>query len=83
MKKIYMIAVILMLPMIVFAQTKVNAEDIINQINNGKEVSYQNVEVIGDLDFTTVDDVKRDRRRNSGSDEGVDGACRIHGSSVQ
>ena len=46
------------------AQTKVKAGDIINQINEGKTVSYNNVEVEGSLDLT---DLENRRQRSSDS----------------
>ncbi|MFC1724777.1 pentapeptide repeat-containing protein [candidate division KSB1 bacterium] len=38
------------------AQIQVNAVDIIKQINNGKPVHYENIEIKGDLDFTQLKD---------------------------
>lgn len=37
------------------AQTKVNAADIIRQINEGHAINYNNVEIAGDLDFTNLE----------------------------
>ncbi len=66
--------ILLLLPVFVFAQTQVKAEDIIKQINEGKTVKYENVTITGDLDFTQLDDITEDdprgrrRDRTSSSD---------------
>jgi uncharacterized protein YjbI with pentapeptide repeats len=52
-----------------FAQSRVNARDILNSIDSGKAVSYKGVEIVGDLDLTTIQDKEADknnrRSRNS------------------
>lgn len=66
MKKLATILFILLLiPALSFSQTRVKAKDIIDQINDGKEVNYKNVEIVGDLDFSEVDDVTRKRKWRS------------------
>lgn len=55
------IVFILAIPLIAHAQNPVQAEDIIDQINAGKAVRYQNAVILGDLDFTSVEDVTPDK----------------------
>lgn len=66
-KAIILLAVILLLvPTFTFAQSQVKATKIIDQINNGKAIQYKNAEIIGDLDFRSIDDVtpgKKNRER--------------------
>ena len=63
----------LLIPSLSFAQSQVKATQIIDQINAGKAVQYKGVEVIGDLDFTSIKDVtvdeesERNWRRHRGS----------------
>jgi len=62
-KAIILLAVILLLvPVFTFAQSQVKASKIIDQINNGKAVQYKNAEIIGDLDFRSINDVTQDRK---------------------
>ncbi len=68
MKKLTTILfVLLLIPVLSFSQTKVKAKDIIDQINDGKAVNYENVEIVGDLDFSEVDDMSKKRSRGWGS----------------
>lgn len=75
MKKvnILLIFTLLLVPAFTFAKSQVKASKIIDQINNGKAVHYKDAEIIGDLDFTSLDDVTLDktnrwgRRHNKGS----------------
>lgn len=52
-----------------FAQSSVNAKDILKSIDEGKAVNYKGVEIVGDLDLTTIQDKVPDknnkRSRNS------------------
>jgi uncharacterized protein YjbI with pentapeptide repeats len=52
-----LIIVVAFVPAVLFGQTRVEASDILDQINNGKAVSYKNAEVVGELNFTAVKDV--------------------------
>ncbi|MFW5800343.1 MAG: pentapeptide repeat-containing protein [Spirochaetota bacterium] len=55
MKKLVLITVILiLLPTICMAQEVVKAEEIIQKINNEEHIYYENVEIQGDLDLTTL-----------------------------
>jgi hypothetical protein len=51
----------LLIPFIAFAQNKVEATRIIDQINKGEAVSYQNAEITGDLDFTRLKNMKEEK----------------------
>lgn len=55
------IVLMLAVPIFSLAQTRVQAEDVIDRINAGQDVSYKNVVIIGDLDFRTIDDVTADK----------------------
>lgn len=64
---------ILLIPVLASAQSRVNARDIIKDIDAGKAIEYRGVEITGDLDLTTIEDreidekSQRERRRNRGS----------------
>lgn len=38
------------------AQTKINASDIMKDIKSGKDITYKNVTIVGELDFTFMDE---------------------------
>ncbi len=64
--KVLIIATLLLLPAWSFSKSQVKASTIIDQINTGKAVQYKNAEIIGDLDFRSIDDVtpgKKNRER--------------------
>lgn len=52
-----------------FAQSRVNAKDILKSIDEGKAVNYRGAEIVGDLDLTSIQDKVADknnrRSRNS------------------
>lgn len=52
-----------------FAQSRVNAKDVLKSIDEGKAVDYKGAEIVGDLDLTTIQDKEPDkdnkRSRNS------------------
>jgi uncharacterized protein YjbI with pentapeptide repeats len=56
----------LLIPFISFAQDKVEATRIIEQINKGESVSYQNAQIAGDLDLTRLQNMKEEK--NFGKD---------------
>jgi len=64
-KTIVLIIMMLVIPIISFAQTRVKADDIIEQVNKGKAVRYKNAEIIGDLNFTSVKDVELYKKNGS------------------
>jgi uncharacterized protein YjbI with pentapeptide repeats len=45
---------LLLYPILSFAQTRVNAEEIIAKINRGEEINYKNVRIEGNLDLTQL-----------------------------
>jgi len=63
------VLLLILSPLFTFAQNKVNAEEIIRKIDNGESVRYENVEVVGELDFLSVKDVTK--KRKSGNDQDV------------
>ncbi len=55
-----MIFAILLLAVSAFAQSRVKAEDILRSINEGRVVEYAGIEIIGDLDMTSIQDGAQD-----------------------
>lgn len=55
------IVLLLAVPIVSMAQNRVNAEDIIDSINAGRDVSYRNAVIVGDLDFRAIDEVTADK----------------------
>lgn len=60
--KILLIASLLLMPAWALAQKQIKAVQIIDQINDGKAVQYSDVEIVGDLDFTSIKDVELDKK---------------------
>lgn len=58
MKKVQLLFLFLMLPLLSWAQTKVNASEVLAKINRGEAVSYKNAEITGDLDMTKLQNMK-------------------------
>ena len=56
-----LIVMMLTVPLVSLAQDRVQAEDIIAQINAGKAVRYENAEIVGDLDFSSIEEVTADK----------------------
>ncbi|GHA68571.1 pentapeptide repeat-containing protein [Pontibacter akesuensis] len=69
MKGIQLLLVILMLPLLAWAQKSVNASEIIAKISRGEAVSYKNAVIVGDLDMTKLQNMKQDKNSNSASKE--------------
>jgi hypothetical protein len=71
MKKTSAIILVFMLFSVsAFAQSSVNAKDILKSIDEGKAVSYRGVEIVGDLDLTTIKEMvpdKNNRRSRNGT----------------
>ncbi len=61
--KIAKIFIVLMMtvPILSLAQNRVQAEDIIDLINAGRDVNYKDAVIVGDLDFRALDDVTADK----------------------
>ncbi len=49
--------------MLTWAQSKVNASEIIAKINRGEAVSYKNAEIAGDLDLTKLQNMKQKEQK--------------------
>jgi len=68
-KSAAVILVFMLLSVSALAQTRVNAQDILKSIDEGKAVNYRSVVVVGDLDLTSIQDKEadknNDRSRNS------------------
>jgi uncharacterized protein YjbI with pentapeptide repeats len=57
-KQVQLLLVVMLLPLLSWAQTNVNASEIIAKINRGEAVSYKNVQITGDLDMTKLQNMK-------------------------
>ena len=51
-----LILVFMLLSVSAFAQSRVNAKDILKDIDSGKAINYRGAEIIGDLDLTSIQD---------------------------
>ena len=49
--------ILLAFPLVAYTQDRVQAEDILDLINDGQPVRFQNAVISGDLDFTSIEDV--------------------------
>ncbi len=58
--------VFLLISVTLSAQTRVKAKAILEKINKGETVKYENVEITGDLDFTSIRDVTPDESGRRG-----------------
>lgn len=58
MRKVQILFVLMMLPLLSWAQTSVNASEIIAKINRGEAVTYKDVVVVGNLDLTKLQNMK-------------------------
>lgn len=56
-----LITMIFLIPVFVYGQKSVNAEDIIKQIDDGQNVKYENVTITGHLDFTRINESEPDK----------------------
>lgn len=61
-KKIILVSILIMLitPVLSFAQSTIRADEVIDKINRGKNVYYKDVIIKGDLDFTKINDTDRE-----------------------
>lgn len=68
-KSTAIILALIFLSVSALAQSRVNARDILKSIDEGKAVNYRSVEIVGDLDLTSIQDKvadkDNDRSRNS------------------
>lgn len=61
-----MLGMLLMLPLLTWAQNKVNASEVIAKINRGEAIAYKNAEITGDLDLAKLQNMKlKDRKGES------------------
>jgi uncharacterized protein YjbI with pentapeptide repeats len=60
-KSIVLVLAFLFLSVSVFAQSRVSTKDILKSIDEGKSVNYKGVEIVGDLDFTSIQDKVADK----------------------
>jgi uncharacterized protein YjbI with pentapeptide repeats len=66
MKKISAIILTFMLFSVsAFAQSRVDAKDILKSIDDGKAVSYRGAEIVGDLNLTSIQDREPDKNNKS------------------
>ena len=68
MKKLTYLLLVLLLPVVSFAQTKINASDILAQINRGEAVTLKNAIIEGDFDLTQLAN-KKLRKENNGDSQ--------------
>jgi uncharacterized protein YjbI with pentapeptide repeats len=72
-KSVVLCLAFILIPAVASAQSRVNAGDILKDIDAGKAIEYRNVEITGNLDLTTIqarevdEKSERERRRNRGS----------------
>ena len=59
---VYLFVALVFIPVVLTAQT-VNASDILDQIDEGQAVKYENVTISGDLDFTRIANADDDRSK--------------------
>lgn len=60
------LGVALGIPAVLAAQPRVNASDILKDVERGETVRYEGVQIVGDLDFTKVGEVSCDREHATG-----------------
>lgn len=61
MKKLTIFFLAVCLPVILFGKSRVNATDIMNDIENGKNIKYNDVEIVGELNFSFLSDYDEDK----------------------
>lgn len=65
MKKSLLFLLCLVVPVLTWAQSRVNASDIIAKINRGEAVVYKDAVITGDLDLTKLDNMKLERESDN------------------
>ncbi|MBX0333967.1 pentapeptide repeat-containing protein [Pontibacter sp. HSC-14F20] len=65
MKKSFLLLFLLAVPFLTWAQTRVNASEIISKINRGEAVTYKNAEIVGVLDLTRLDNMRLDKKADN------------------
>lgn len=56
---------LLAVPFLTWAQTRVNASEIIAKINRGEAVTYKNAEIVGVLDLTRLDNMQLEKKADN------------------
>lgn len=69
MRKVQVLFVLLLLPLLSFGQTRVDASEILQKINRGEAVSYKNAEITGDLNMTKLQNMKLKNGKSGDSKE--------------
>jgi hypothetical protein len=67
-KQVQLLLVLLMLPLLTMAQSKVDATEIIAKINRGEAVNYKNAEITGNLDMTKLKNMKLKNEKGGDND---------------
>lgn len=62
MKRSFLFLLLLAVPFLTWAQTRVNASEIIAKINRGEAVTYKNAEIVGVLDLTRLDNMRLEKK---------------------
>ncbi|WP_439880548.1 pentapeptide repeat-containing protein [Pontibacter sp. MBLB2868] len=65
MRKVQALFILLMLPLLSWAQTSVNASEIIAKINRGEAVTYKDARITGDLNLTKLKNMKLKEESNN------------------
>lgn len=65
MKKTFLLLLLLAVPFLTWAQTRVNASEIIAKINRGEAVTYKNAEIVGVLDLTRLDNMQLEKKADN------------------
>ncbi|SIT95164.1 pentapeptide repeat-containing protein [Pontibacter indicus] len=65
MKKTFLFLLLLAVPFLTWAQTRVNASEIIAKINRGEAVTYKNAEIVGVLDLTRLDNMQLEKKADN------------------
>jgi len=60
-RNLILVSIFSLFPLFVYSQSSVDAGDIIEKINKGVEVHYENITITGKLDFTAIEDVTEDK----------------------
>ena len=62
MKKSLLVLLLVAVPFLTWAQTRVNASEIIAKINRGEAVTYKNAVIVGVLDLTRLDNMQLEKK---------------------
>ncbi|PVY37153.1 pentapeptide repeat-containing protein [Pontibacter virosus] len=65
MKKSFLFLLLLAVPFLTWAQTQVNASEIITKINRGEAMTYKDAVIVGLLDLTRLDNMRLEKKAGS------------------